>query len=114
MKPVKKLQPLSIWLMRLAATLFILLAYYNTFITFNTSSITFYLSSVFLVFGILLFVGGFLKTSKLTVISSIILILATGYHAFLNLQSAFDYNFGVYVILGSLFVYFLAHGNSRT
>ncbi|MFO8234884.1 MAG: hypothetical protein R6U04_05745 [Bacteroidales bacterium] len=112
MKAVKQLQPLSIWLMRLAAALFILLAYFDTFAALKLSSITFYISTVFMIFGILLFIGGFLKNSTLTVISSAVLILATGYHAFLNLQSAFDYNFGVYVILGSLFVYFLAHGNS--
>jgi len=113
MKPVKKLKSLAIWLMRVAAVLFVLLAYHDEFMSFNTKSVTFYLSVVFLVFAILLFIGGFLKTSKITVISSLILILATGYHAFLNLQSAFDYNFGVYVILGSLFVYFIAHGNTR-
>ncbi len=113
MKPIKKLRPLAIWLMRIAVLLFVLLAYHEEFTAFNFQSVTFYLSTVFLLFVILLFIGGFLKSQKLTVISALILILATGYHAFLNLQSGFDYNFGVYVVLGSVFVYFFANGNPR-
>jgi len=113
MKPVKLLRPLAIWLMRIAVLLYALLAYLEIFTTFNFQSVTFYLSGIFLLFTLLLFVGGFLKSSKVTVISSLVLILATGYHAFLNLQSGFDYNFGVYVVLGSIFVYFLANGNPR-
>jgi len=113
MKPVKQLRLFAIWLMRIAALLYVILAYLEIFATFNFGSITFYLSGIFLLFTLLLFIGGFLKSSNLTVISSLVLILATGYHAFLNLQAGFDYNFGVFVILGSIFVYFLANGNSR-
>ena len=113
MKPVTQIQPFALWLMRLATALFVLLAYGSVFIHFNLASIIFYLSTVFLVFSLLLFAGGFLKDSRLTVVASVVLILATGYHAFLNLKSGFDYNFGVYVMLGSILVYFLSNGNRR-
>ena len=113
MNPIPILKPLAIWLMRLAAALFVLLAYLDTFLMFNLESITFYVAGIFLLFTLLFFAGGFLKTSRLTVVSSLVLILVTGYHSFLILKSGFDYNFGVYVILGSIFVFFLSHGNPR-
>lgn len=113
MKPIRTLKPLSVWLMRLAVLLFVFLAYYDTLTMFNMGSVMFYVSLIFLLFTILLFIGGFLKSGKLTVVSALILILVTGYQSFLVLKSGLDYNFALYVVLGSIFVYFLAHGNSR-
>jgi len=113
MKPVQILRPLAVWLMRLAAALFVLLAYWETFTLFNLQNVTFYVSAIFLVFTLLLFIGGFLRSHRLTVLSALVLVLVTGYHSFLILKSGLDYNFGVYVVLGSIFVYFLAHGNPR-
>lgn len=93
--------------------MFVFMAYWNTFLQFNVKSVMFFVSAIFLIFNTLLFVGGFIKKSSLTVTSSLILILVTGYHSFLNLESGFNYNFAVYVVLGSVYVYFLAVGNKR-
>lgn len=114
MRPLKGLSPLAPWLMRFGAVFFILTRYWNTFSHFNMQSVMFYVSALFIVFGVLLFIGGFLGKSNLTVISSLILVLVTGYHAFLNIESKLDHNFAVYVILGSIFVYFLTTGNKRS
>ena len=73
----------------------------------------FYVSAVYVIFSILLFIGGLLHKGSLTVLSSLILILVTGYHAFLNLESKLDHNFAVYVVLGSIFIYFFTTGNKR-
>jgi len=113
MKPFKILFNFSTWLMRLAVLFFVITRYWESFTLFNFKSVLFYVSLVFILFGILLFIGGFLKKERLTVMSSLILILVTGYHAFLNLQSGIDYNFAVFVILGSIFFYFLSAGNKR-
>jgi len=113
MKPIKTLFPLSIWLMRLAVLFFVIMSYWETFAFFNFKSVLFYVSFIFILSAIFLFIGGFLKKDRLTVISSIVLILVTGYHAFLNMKSGIDHNFAVFVVLGSIFVYFLATGNNR-
>jgi uncharacterized membrane protein len=113
MKPLKGLYPIAAWLMRFAVVFFVLTRYWNTFTHFNMQSVMFYVSALFIVFTVLLFVGGFLHKSNLTVISSLVLILVTGYHAFLNIESKLDHNFAVYVLLGSIFVYFLTTGNKR-
>jgi len=113
MRPFKGLYPIANWLMRFAVTFFVLLTYWKTFTFFDFQSVMFYVSAVYVVFSVLLFVGGFLQKDSLTVFSSLILILVTGYHAFLNLESKLDHNFAVYVALGSIFVYFFTVGNKR-
>ncbi|MCB2196181.1 MAG: hypothetical protein KQH79_09985 [Bacteroidetes bacterium] len=113
MRPSKRLFPLANWIMRFAIVLFVLLTYWKSFSAFNFQSVMFYVSAIYVVFSILLFVGGFLRKDSLTVLSSLLLILVTGYHAFLNLESKLDHNFAVYVVLGSIFVYFFTTGNKR-
>ena len=113
MRPAKRLFPLANWLMRLAAILFVITIYWQTFTQFNFQSVMFYVAAIFIIFSALLFIGGFLYKSNLTVFSSLMLILVTGYHAFLNLKSNFDHNFVVFVVLGSIFVYFFSVGNKR-
>jgi len=113
MRPFKGLFPLATWLMRFSVVFFVLTRYWNTFTQFNFQSILFYVSAIFIVFTFLLFIGGFLYKGNLTVLSSFILILVTGYHAFLNLESRLDHNFAVFVVLGSIYVYFLTTGNKR-
>jgi len=113
MRPFKQLFPFSGWLMRFAVVFFVLTTYWKTFTFFNLQSVMFYVAAIFVIFSFLLFVGGFLYKGRLTVLSSLILILVTGYHAFLNLESKLDHNFAVYVILGSVLVYFLTTGNKK-
>ena len=113
MRPLKQLFPLAGWLMRFAVVFFVLTSYWKTFIFFNFQSVMFYVAAIYVIFSILLFIGGFLHKASLTVFSSLILILVTGYHAFLNLESKLDHNFAVYVVLGSILVYFLTTGNKK-
>ncbi len=113
MKPFKRLFPLANWLMRFAVVFFVILTYWKTFTSFNFQSIMFYVAAIYVIFSLLLFIGGFLYNSGLTVLSSLLLILVTGYHAFLNLKSTLDHNFAVYVVLGSVLVYFVTTGNKR-
>lgn len=113
MRPLKGLQTIASWLMRFAVVFFVILTYWKTFTFFNLKSVMFYVSALYITFSILLFLGGFLRKASLTVVSALVLTLVTGYHAFLNLESKLDNNFAVYVMLGSIFVYFLATGNKR-
>ncbi len=113
MRPFKRLFPLASWLMRFAVVFFVMTSYWKTFAHFNFQSVMFYVSAIYVIFSILLFIGGFLHKGNLTTLAAFILVLVTGYHAFLNLESKLDHNFAVYVVLGSVFVYFLTTGNKR-
>lgn len=113
MRPSKRLNPLALWLMRFAVVFFILITYWKTFTFFNIKSVMFYVAAIYIIFSALLFIGGFLYKGGLTVFSSLILILVTGYHAFLNLESNIDSNFAIFVVLGSIYLYFFTVGNKR-
>ena len=113
MKPIKALLLFSNWLMRLAVLFFVVMRYWETLTFLNYKSVMFYVSLLFIVFAFLLFIGGFLKKERLTVLSSLVLIIVTGYHSFLNFESGIDQNFAVFVVLGSVLFYFLSTGNNR-
>ena len=112
MKPIKFLSPIAEWLMRSGILLFVILYYVGIVKAMNFSSVMFWISLGYLVFSVLLFTGGFLRKTPLTVISALVLAILTGYQAFIFMKSGIDYNFTVFVILGSVLVHFLARGNN--
>jgi hypothetical protein len=113
MKPIKSLSPVAEWLMRSGIVLFAVLYYLEILEVKNFKSVMFYISLGFILFSFLLFVGGFLRKTSLTMISSIVLILLTGYQTVIFVKSGIDYNFAVFVIIGSVLFHFLANGNKQ-
>jgi hypothetical protein len=113
MKPLKFLAPFSEWLMRSGVLLFVILYYLKVIRGMNFDSMMFWLSIGFLIFSILLFVGGFLRNTTLTVVSALILTILTGYQAAIFVKLGIDYNFAVFVVLGSVLVHFLSKGNNN-
>lgn len=61
MKPAKGLSQFTSWLIRIALVFFVFVVFLHTLKSFDYKSIHFYLAVVFIVFGSLLFVGGFLS-----------------------------------------------------
>jgi hypothetical protein len=112
MKPIKSLTPVAEWLMRSGIVLFAVLYYFEILEIKNFKSVMFYISLGYILFAILLFIGGFLRKTPLTLISSLALILFTGYQTFIFVKSGIDYNFAVFVIIGSSLFHFLAKGNN--
>lgn len=111
MKPLKFLAPVSDWLMRSGVMLFVLLYYLEIIKGANFSSVMFWISAGFFIFSILLFAGGFLKKSPITVVAALVLILLTGYHSFIFIKAGIDYNFAVFVVLGSVLIHFVSGGS---
>lgn len=112
MKPVKFLYPVAPWIMRLGALFFIISVFFKPFKGFDFTELSFYIAAVFIVFGLLLFVGGFFNDSKLTVLSSLVLFLVSIYQVVIFLDGS-GYKMAVYIILASIFFYFLSAGNKR-
>ena len=112
MKPLKFLAPVAEWLMRSSVLLFVIFYYVKVIKVMNFSSVMFWISLGFLIFSVLLFTGGFLRKTPLTVVSALVLTLLTGYQTFIFVKAGIDYNVAVFVILGSVFVNFLAKGNN--
>lgn len=109
MKPWKSLSGIASWAMRLALVVFIYHRFFGIFMQFNLSAQGFWFAAGFIVFGLLLLIGGFTKNS-LTVIAGLGLLilsvmqLVTGYQGFSGILVQ-------WLIICSLSLYFLSNGN---
>lgn len=112
MKPLKSFSGFASWLMRIAVLLIVFAAFFNTFMAFGIKELSFYIAAGFMVFGLLLFIGGFVSKPTLTVVSGLILFLLSGlkaYWAFNGITA----EFAQWVLMGSVALSFLANGNKN-
>lgn len=113
MEPLKFAFPLSNWLLRIAALVLVYMIFFTTFRAFGTAQKEFWIACAFGLFAILLFVGGFMKSHNLTVISGVLLTLGNAYYIFMH----FVFNQGsfvaIYGIFGAISLYFATTGNRK-
>lgn len=109
MKPWKSLSGIASWAMRLALVVFIYHRFFGIFMQFNLSGQQFWFATGFIVFGLLLLIGGFTKNS-LTVVAGLGLLILS----ILQLVTVYQGFTGILVqwlIISSLSLYFLSNGN---
>ena len=111
MKPLKSGLSLVNWIFRISLLLFVLLLFYRGFISFDFLSREFYISVVFIVATILLFVGGALSKPSLTIISGLILTGTSFVLIFFNFSGKLDLGIANDLIILSIGFYFLCTGN---
>jgi hypothetical protein len=107
MKPVKALSPVAKWLFRLTLLSIIYFAYKDLLIESDFKNINYIIILGISFFSLLLFIGGFLTKSSLTVISGLIIFLLATIKLVLDLP---DIN-TLMIIFISLGFYFLTTGN---
>ncbi len=109
MKPWRGLSGIASWAMRLALVVFIYHRFFGIFMQFQLNGTSFWFAVGFLVFGLLLLIGGFTKNS-FTVVAGLgllilsVLQLVTGYQGFTG-------TFVQWLIISSMSLYFLSNGN---
>ena len=109
MNPWKNLSGVASWTMRLALVLFIYTRFFGIFMQFNLSNYNFWFAAAFVVFGVLLLVGGFTKQGFTVLSGLMILILALlqiipGY-------SGVSPTLATWLLVTAGGFYFLTHGN---
>ncbi|MFO8067872.1 MAG: hypothetical protein R6U11_09860 [Bacteroidales bacterium] len=109
MKPLKNISGLALWLMRLSLVLTFFILFFNEFLAFKLSTPEFYLATAFLIFGLILLIGGFFN-SKMTVVASLILLILSAYKAF-AVFDGLSGDFACWVMIAAICSYFLTHGN---
>jgi hypothetical protein len=89
------------------------LHYFNIFKTFDFSSHSFWFAAAYVVFSVLLFIGGFVSKHTLSVISGLFLFLTAAAQLIMNGIPADPVN-GLFVYFLTLATgfYFLTHGNT--
>ncbi|MEI6764475.1 MAG: hypothetical protein WCM76_02470 [Bacteroidota bacterium] len=113
MEPIKTLFPLSTWMLRLAVLLIVYICFFVEYRTPNFSSTNFYIAVAFGFFGMLLFIGGFLKKSGLTMLSAALLFIGCLY----KIISYYAFSHGRFVAIFGVFAaitfFFIANGNKK-
>ena len=113
MQPFKFAFPFAVWVLRLSILLMVYMIFFGTFRAFETNNVEFWIACGFGLFAVLLFVGGFLKSHNLTVISALILALACGYKVFMHFVFDQGSIVAVYGVFGAISVYFITAGNRK-
>lgn len=110
MNPWKSLTGLASWSMRVAIMLVIFAQFFSTFMNFNLSSLSFFMAAGFVVFGVLLFVGGFLSKHSLTVIAALVLLVLSGLQAYWSFNGITG-AFAQWLLMAAVSLYFVTNGN---
>ena len=115
MKPISAALPIANWMMRASVLVYLILCYYEKIIVVNFTSFVDVIFFVYVISGLLLFIGGFLSGSTLTIISGILLFLCTIYFMVTNIPSEFTrpqiLNYLIYLWPAGVGLYFLGNGN---
>ena len=111
MKPFKAGLPFAIWLMRISLALFLVLQNVNGLNPIELNSLSYYFTLAFVVFAILLLVGGFLSKSTLTVVSGLVISALSVYRLVVSFDGAISQADVLYLIIASVAFLFVCQGN---
>lgn len=111
MKPVKSLVPIAKWLLRVAAIGIVYKSgHFDTVLTLSFKGISYFFSLAFAVLVILLFIGGFLRSSNLTVLSGLFLLVVSLIVLFVQIGFSVPGLLSI-LPLATIGFYFMARGN---
>ncbi|MGD0710170.1 MAG: hypothetical protein ABR968_03240 [Bacteroidales bacterium] len=113
MKPAKGLAQFATWLMRLALAFFVYVVFLHTLKIFDFKSIHFYLALAFILFGSLLFIGGFMSKPGITVFSGLMLFFASLYEIIILFSSGISAELATYGVIATAALYFVTSGNKH-
>jgi len=111
MQPFKYGQVVAQWLLRLTLVLYLFLGNINGLSRINFESVRFYITLAFIIFSVLLLVGGFLSKPGLTVISGLVIFLLSVYQLVISFDGRIDVNLVLYLFPLSIGFFFLCQGN---
>lgn len=111
MKPLKGIVPISMWLMRIALLLFVYVSFFDTVKALSFKTLNFYIAAAYVVFSLLLFVGGFIKSGTLTVLSALFLFLVSVYKIVDIADAGISVSFAVYGLIATIALFFMSAGN---
>ena len=102
--------PLATWLLRISLLAFIVIGYLGALKSFDFSK-DFIIAALYILFAVLLFIGGFLTRPGLTVLSGLLICGFSIYIMIRTYSGAIDTTFVTYFLIASIGFYFLTQGN---
>ncbi len=111
MQPFKSGQAVALWLLRITLVLYLFLDNIYSLRQISFESIRFYVSFGFVIFAVLLLVGGFLSKPGLTVLSGLFIFLLSAYQLFVSFGGKVDVSLVMFLFPLSIGFFFLCQGN---
>ena len=112
MKPLKNIEPLAKWVLRISVLLVLGSTYYKQIQSFNYENIEYIINMLFLLTAALLVLGGMQKKPTLTLISAIFLTLISIYKIYGTYHGNFlQTSMYEYLMLSGVGLFFLSKGN---
>lgn len=111
MKPVKSLLPASRWLLRITMLAYLVLLHGETILALQYETHPFYIALAFVLFGVLLFAGGFTSKPSLTVVSGLLLTLLFAYYLYYGFVPKVTLPQVLNLMLLSVSLYFMSSAN---
>ncbi|MCG8702257.1 MAG: hypothetical protein MI922_29665 [Bacteroidales bacterium] len=75
MRPARRLEPITKWILRIAIGIIVYNFYFNTFLKFEFNNFGYFMALAFVLFAVLLIIGGFVHRSTLTVVSGLFIVI---------------------------------------
>lgn len=113
MEPVKAFYPLSTWALRVAVLVLVYIIFFGTLRTLDLNNTDFFIAAGFALFGMLLFIGGFMNKSGMTVITALFLLLGCAYEIVMHYGFHKGKFVAIYFIFGAITMFFFANGNKK-
>ncbi|MEI6124564.1 MAG: hypothetical protein WCQ95_13145 [Bacteroidota bacterium] len=113
MEPIKAFYALSTWLLRMALLVLVYILFFVTLRSPDFTNLNFWIALGFASFAALLFIGGFMNKSGLTVISALFLMLGCVYELVMRFAFNKDIFITNFFVMGAIALFFLANGNRK-
>lgn len=110
MRPVKSMVPLAKWLLRIAVAAIVYLKYFDLAMVFSFKNLGCFVALAMVILAVLLIIGGFMKTAKLTVVSGLIIWIVCLVQLFGVESFTLNNLLGIFPTAAIGF-YFMARGN---
>jgi hypothetical protein len=104
---------LSTWILRVAILVMVYMIFFVSLRSPDFKSIEFFTAAGFALFAALLFIGGFMKKSSLTVVSSVILSLGCLYRIIAHYAFSQGNQVAICGVFFAIALFFVANGNKK-
>ena len=113
MKPAKGLFPFATWMLRISILLFAYVQYFNTLTHPDFNSIPFFIALAFVLFSVLLFIGGFMTKPGMTVISAVFLFLISAVQCYWLFSEKPGHALALFAVVASSMAVMVSVGNKK-
>lgn len=113
MKPAKGLYPFASWMLRISMILVAYVLFFETLSHPDFKSVQFFIALGFVLFSVLLFIGGFMTKPDMTVISAIFLFGISAWECYYLISEKPGHILALFTVIASSMAIMVSVGNKK-